>query len=58
MKLSRLAEFKNGNLNGALSTLVKSEYLIINATYDDKSEFYKLAEIKSIADKILTLGQT
>jgi tetratricopeptide (TPR) repeat protein len=32
---------------------VKSEYLIINATYDDKSEFYKLkAEIyKSIADK-------
>ena len=47
------AEFKNGNLNGALSTLVKSEYLIINATYDDKSEFYKLkAEIyKSMADK-------
>ncbi len=47
------AEFKNGNSNGALSTLVKSEYLIINATYDDKSEFYKLkAEIyKSIADK-------
>lgn len=47
------AEFKNGNLNEALSTLVKSEYLIINATYDDKSEFYKLkAEIyKSIADK-------
>jgi hypothetical protein len=33
------AEFKNSNLNGALSTLVKSEYLIINATYDDKSEF-------------------
>nr|WP_309758691.1 hypothetical protein [Flavobacterium sp.] len=47
------AEFKSGNFNGALSTLVKSEYLIINATYDDKSEFYKLkAEIyKSIADK-------
>ncbi|MFV8363541.1 hypothetical protein ACNQGO_09125 [Flavobacterium sp. ZT3P35] len=52
------AEFKNGNLNGALSTLVKSEYLIINATYDDKSEFYKLkAEIyKSIADKNIDPG--
>lgn len=48
-----LAEFKSGNSNGALSTLVKSEYLIINASYDDKSEFYKLkAEIyKSMADK-------
>jgi hypothetical protein len=37
---------------------VKSEYLIINATYDDKSEFYKLkAEIyKSIADKNIDPG--
>jgi CMP-N-acetylneuraminic acid synthetase len=53
------AEFKNSNLNGALSTLVKSEYLIINATYDDKSEFYKLkAEIyKVLQTKILTWGK-
>ena len=46
-------DFKNGNENGALSILLKCEYLIINAAYEDKSEFYKLkAEIyKSLADK-------
>lgn len=46
-------EFKNGNATEALSTLKKSEYLITNAEYDDKSEFYKLkAEVyKSFADK-------
>ena len=48
-----LADFKSGNENAALSVLLKSEYLIINAPYDDRSEFYKLkAEIyKSMADK-------
>lgn len=47
------SEFKNGNLNGALAILKKSEYLIINADYDDKSEFYNLkAEVfKNLADK-------
>lgn len=47
------SEFKNGNSNGALTILEKSEYLIINADYDDKSEFYNLkAEVfKSLADK-------
>jgi len=46
-------EFKNGNSQGALTILEKSEYLIINAEYDDKSEFYKLkAEVfRSLADK-------
>jgi tetratricopeptide (TPR) repeat protein len=47
------SEFKNGNSNGALAILEKSEYLIINADYDDKSEFYNLkAEVfRSFADK-------
>ncbi len=46
-------ELKNGNPQGALATLKKSQYLINNATADDKSEFYKLkAEIyKNLADK-------
>ncbi|CAH0336074.1 hypothetical protein FVB9288_01747 [Flavobacterium sp. CECT 9288] len=46
-------QFKNGNSQGALSILKKSQYLINNAIADDKSEFYKLkAEIyKSLADQ-------
>lgn len=46
-------EFKNGNFQGALALLKKTQYLINNAVADDKSEFYKLrAEIyKGMADK-------
>lgn len=46
-------EFKNGNSQGALSLLNKWEYLMINAEYEDKSEFYNLkAEVyKSFADQ-------
>lgn len=51
-------EFKNGNAQGALAILEQSEYLIINAEYDDKSEFYNLkAEIfKSFADKNIEIA--
>lgn len=47
------AEFKNGNSQGAISLINKWEYLMINAPYEDKSEFYNLkAEVyKSFADK-------
>jgi tetratricopeptide (TPR) repeat protein len=47
------SELKNGNSAGALSILEKSEYMIINASYEDKSEFFNLkAEIyKSLADR-------
>jgi tetratricopeptide (TPR) repeat protein len=46
-------QFKNGNSQGALSILKKTQYLINNAVADDKSEFFKLkAEIyKSLADQ-------
>jgi tetratricopeptide (TPR) repeat protein len=47
------SELKSGNSAGALAILEKSEYMVINASYEDKSEFYNLkAEIfKSLADK-------
>ncbi|MDG2433806.1 hypothetical protein [Flavobacterium sp.] len=46
-------ELKNGNEQGAIAILVKWEYLMLNAPYDDKSEFYNLkAEVyKTLADK-------
>lgn len=47
------SDFKNGNSEAALSILNKSEYLMINADYDDKSEFYylKAQVFLSLADK-------
>jgi tetratricopeptide (TPR) repeat protein len=47
------SELKSGNSAGALAILEKSEYMVINASYEDKSEFYNLkAEIyKSLADR-------
>lgn len=47
------SQFKNGNLKGALAILEKSEYLMINAEYEDQSDFYDLkADIfRGLADK-------
>ncbi|MBE0392237.1 tetratricopeptide (TPR) repeat protein [Flavobacterium sp. 7E] len=47
------SQFKNGNLKGALTILEKSEYLIVNAEYEDQSDFYDLkADVfRGLADK-------
>ncbi|HEX9150586.1 MAG TPA: hypothetical protein VF842_00790 [Flavobacterium sp.] len=47
------SQFNNGNLQEALTSLKASEYLIVNAKDDDKSEFYNLKAkvLTSLADK-------
>jgi tetratricopeptide (TPR) repeat protein len=47
------SQFNNGNLQGALTSLKASEYLIVNAKDDDKSEFYNLKAkvLTNLADK-------
>ncbi len=46
-------EYNKGNLQDALGILKKAEYLIINATYDEKTDFYFLKGnvLKSMAAK-------
>ncbi|TRX00823.1 tetratricopeptide repeat protein [Flavobacterium gawalongense] len=47
------SQFNNGNLQEALTVLKASEYLIVNAKDDDKSEFYNLKAkvLTNLADK-------